>query len=217
MTDENVHFSSDRDDWATPGKLVMHMSRIYQDRMGHQIMLDVCATSENKKAHYYIDGDETDALTADWSMMMQNIEHHGRHYYSGHGADGDQLPMAWMNPPYGRGIGKWVAKAHETGLTGRPVLALLPSRTDTRWYHDYVLQACDIWTFDGRIYFDGHDNAAPFPSMMALFMGEGGGTNHYTIDARPFRRRRAIEFGLRKIRVRRRDTTQNKDGQITAP
>ncbi|MGR5961327.1 DNA N-6-adenine-methyltransferase [Bacillus paranthracis] len=56
----------------------------------------------------------------------------------------------WMNPPYGRGIGKWVKKAYESSLTGSTVVCLLPARTDTRWWHDYCMKG-EIRLVKGRL------------------------------------------------------------------
>jgi len=77
----------------------------------------------------------------------------------------------WLNPPYGRGIGKWVQKAYESSLEGATVVCLLPSRTDTKWFHDYCNKG-DICFIKGRLKFGGHKNNAPFPSMIVVFKGE---------------------------------------------
>ena len=73
-----------------------------------------------------------------------------------------------MNPPYGREIGKWVKKAKESSGT---VVALLPARTDTRWFHDYIYEKDYVHTYfiKGRIKFGGK-GPAPFPSMVVIFM-----------------------------------------------
>ena len=44
-----------------------------------------------------------------------------------------------MNPPYGRGIGVWLQKAYESSQQGSTVVCLIPSRTDTKGWHDYVI------------------------------------------------------------------------------
>src|SRR4051812_30945424 len=46
----------------------------------------------------------------------------------------------WMNPPYGRHIGRWVKKAHQESQSGATVVCLLPARTDTTWWHDHVMK-----------------------------------------------------------------------------
>lgn len=78
--------------------------------------------------------------------------------------------VCWCNPPYGREIGKWVKKAAESRAT---VVMLLPARTDTRWFHEYILGKAEIRYIRGRVKFVGATNSAPFPSMVVIFRGEG--------------------------------------------
>jgi hypothetical protein len=82
----------------------------------------------------------------------------------------DGLGVKWgrcnyMNPPYGREIGKWVKKASENKMT----VCLLPARTDTRWFHDYIYGKAEIRFIKGRLKFGGSKNSAPFPSMIVIF------------------------------------------------
>ena len=106
--------------------------------------LDVCATHENAKCDKYFTP-EMDGLAQEWKGVC------------------------WMNPPYGREIGKWVKKAYESSLAGATVVCLLPARTDTAWWHDYVMQADDIVFVRGRLKFGSSKNSAPFPSAVAVF------------------------------------------------
>lgn len=76
-----------------------------------------------------------------------------------------------MNPPYGRQIGKWVKKASESRAI---VVCLLPARTDTKWFHDYVLGKAEIRFVKGRIKFGNAKAGAPFPSMVAVFRNAPG-------------------------------------------
>lgn len=104
---------------------------------------DVCATRENAKcAKFYTP--EQDGLKQTWGGAL------------------------WMNPPYGREIGKWVKKASESNAT---VVCLLPARTDTRWFHDYIYGKAEIRFVRGRLKFGGSKNSAPFPSMVVIFRG----------------------------------------------
>ena len=75
----------------------------------------------------------------------------------------------WCNPPYGREIGKWVKKASEA--TGGVVVMLIPARTDTRYFHDYIYQKknVEIRFLKGRLKFGDSTNSAPFPSMVVIF------------------------------------------------
>jgi len=86
----------------------------------------------------------------------------------------DGLKVEWgyrnfVNPPYGREIGKWMRKAYEEWKKGKLVVMLIPSRTDTQWWHEYVMKATEIRFVRGRLKFDGHKNSAPFPSAIVVF------------------------------------------------
>jgi phage N-6-adenine-methyltransferase len=105
--------------------------------------LDVCANKENHKCIRYFT-QETDGLKQNW---------HG---------------ICWMNPPYGREIGKWVKKAYESSLNGATVVCLLPSRTDTKWWHEYCMKG-EIRLVKGRLKFGDSKNSAPFPSAVVIF------------------------------------------------
>lgn len=106
--------------------------------------IDVCATPENAKcATYYTP--EQDGLKQEWKGVC------------------------WMNPPYGREIGKWVKKAYESAQAGATVVCLLPARTDTAWWHDYVMRGGEITFLRGRLKFGNAQNSAPFPSAIVVF------------------------------------------------
>jgi phage N-6-adenine-methyltransferase len=111
--------------------------------------LDVCALPETAKcARYYTPDD--DALRCCWTGTC------------------------WMNPPYGRQIGKWVKKAWESSQHGSTVVCLLPARTDTAWWHDYCMKG-EIRFIRGRIYFwqnGARSDPAPFPSAVVVFRPE---------------------------------------------
>jgi site-specific DNA-methyltransferase (adenine-specific) len=74
-----------------------------------------------------------------------------------------------MNPPYGREIGQWVKKAYNESRNGATVVCLLPARTDTAWWHDYVLPMATVTFIRGRLKFGDSKNSAPFPSAVAVF------------------------------------------------
>lgn len=107
---------------------------------------DVCAIQENAKCQQYYTP-EIDGLKQKWG---------GR---------------CWCNPPYGREISKWVAKAYMSSINGAVVVMLLPARTDTKWFHEYVLPYAEIYFIKGRLKFGDSKNSAPFPSMIAVFNG----------------------------------------------
>lgn len=87
----------------------------------------------------------------------------------------DGLSSNWgksnfVNPPYGRELPKWIVKGYnEWKWWGRTVVFLIPSRTDTRWWHDYCMKATEIRFIKGRLKFSEHKNSAPFPSAIVIF------------------------------------------------
>ena len=108
---------------------------------------DVCASAENAKVlHYFTRADN--GLIQDWNGVC------------------------WMNPPYGRVIGKWVKKAYESSMGGATVVGLLPARTDTKWFHEYIYGKSEIRFIKGRLRFGGCKNPAPFLSMLVIWKKE---------------------------------------------
>ena len=80
----------------------------------------------------------------------------------------------FCNPPYGREIGKWVKKAFRTNEDhGNLVVMLLPARTDTKWFHDYIYHKAEIRFIRGRLKFGDSKNSAPFPSMVVVYGQKG--------------------------------------------
>ena len=80
----------------------------------------------------------------------------------------------YCNPPYGRYItGKWVKKAYEESLKGIRIVMLIPARTDTQWFHDYIYGKAEIRFVRGRLKFTDNDGnavgTAPFPSMVVIY------------------------------------------------
>ena len=135
----NVHFQSDKDDWETPDLLFQHLNDEFN------FDLDAAATRDNSKCDVLITP-EMNALTSDWG----------------------QGKTIWLNPPYGTALLRWLQKASAAGWYNT-VVCLLPSRTDTQWWHDYVMQAAEIRFIRGRVTFKGAPSAAPFPSCIVIF------------------------------------------------
>jgi len=75
-----------------------------------------------------------------------------------------------MNPPFGAQIGHWVRKAHAEAGNGATVVCLIPSRTDTSWWHECVKDA-EVRFIRGRIKFVGAKHNAPFPAAVVIFRG----------------------------------------------
>ena len=105
--------------------------------------LDVCASLENAKCPRFFSL-EDDGLAQDWQGAC------------------------WMNPPYGRAIKDWMAKAYESSKNGAKVVCLVPDRTDTAWWHDYAMKG-EITFLRGRLKFGDSKNSAPFPSALVVF------------------------------------------------
>jgi phage N-6-adenine-methyltransferase len=149
--------SSNTDEWETPQDLFNSLNEEFK------FTLDVCADSKNHKCERYFNTNE-DGLKQDWTK-----------------------DICWMNPPYGRSISQWVKKAAETARMGGVVVALLPARTDTRWW-DYVMSATELRFIRGRVKFGNSTVGAPFPSVIAIWgtpktpiikMIDGSGFNVY--------------------------------------
>lgn len=106
--------------------------------------VDVCATPENAKCGSYYTPDRN-GLEQDWRGVC------------------------WMNPPYGREIAAWVAKAYRSAKeNGATVVCLLPARVDTRWWHDYCAKG-EVFFLKGRLKFGSSENSAPFPNAVVVF------------------------------------------------
>ena len=135
-----VLFSSKAEKWATP--------QDFFDKLNDEFnfTLDAAASPDNAKcANYFTE--EQDGLAQSWE---------------GH--------TVWCNPPYCRKTGLWVKKAYEEHQrTGCTVVMLLPSRTDVRWFHDYILGKAEIRFIKGRLKFGGNKNSAPFPSIVVIY------------------------------------------------
>lgn len=102
---------------------------------------DVCAVSANAKCEQFFSPEEN-GLEQEWTGVC------------------------WCNPPYGREISKWVKKAYESECT---VVALLPARTDTKWFHEYIYGKAEIRFVKGRLKFGEASTNAPFPSMVVIW------------------------------------------------
>lgn len=92
----------------------------------------------------------------------------------------------FCNPPYGRGVTeKWVQKSYaESRKPNTLVVCLLPARTDTRWFHDFVLNKAEVRFVRGRLKFGAGKDAAPFPSIVVIYGGQMGNSSFaHTVTA----------------------------------
>jgi len=126
-------------EWATPQTLF--------DALNYEFAftLDVAATKENAKCDRFFDIDKNGLLQR-WAPER-----------------------CWMNPPYGPDLEKWIRKAWEESRKGAAVVCLVPSRTDTIWFHEYALKADEIRFLCGRLRFGEGKGRATFPSCVVIF------------------------------------------------
>lgn len=89
--------------------------------------------------------------------------------YTVDGLTSDWGGSNYVNPPYGKELPKWIKKGFEEWKKGKTVVFLIPSRTDTRWWHEYCMKATEIRFIKGRLKFDDQENSAPFPSAIVIF------------------------------------------------
>lgn len=138
---KNVLFSSANDIWATP--------QDFYDKLNEEFHfnLDPCALPENAKCDKFFTP-EQNGLIQDWGNY--NV---------------------FCNPPYGRKINEWVEKcSNESKKQNTTVVMLIPARTDTRYFHEFIYhKAKEIRFIRGRLKFGDSKNSAPFPSMVVIF------------------------------------------------
>lgn len=134
-------FSSASNEWATPQAFFNALDAEFH------FTLDPCATAENAKCKNFYTI-EDDGLTKNWGGQK-----------------------VFCNPPYGREIGKWVKKCWEESRKPDTLcVMLIPARTDTAYFHDYIYkQAREIRFIRGRLHFNESPQGAPFPSMVVVF------------------------------------------------
>ncbi len=133
-------YSSKTDEWATP--------QDFFDKLNEEFnfTLDPCANEENHKCSKYYTEKE-DGLIQSW-----------------------QGETVFVNPPYGREIGQWVEKSYlESKKENTIVVMLIPARTDTKWFHNFIYKKSEIRFIKGRLKFGESKNSAPFPSMVVVF------------------------------------------------
>lgn len=135
--------SSKSNEWATPQAVFDELNKEFN------FTLDPAATSENAKCQRFFTK-EQDGLKQDWS--------------------GETV---FCNPPYGREIGKWVEKCYNEHIKHNiTVVMLIPARTDTTYFHEFIYNRSEIRFIKGRIKFiqNGKEgDAAPFPSMIVVY------------------------------------------------
>jgi len=142
----SVLLSSTKMDWCTPMEFFKELDAEFH------FTLDAAATPKSAKCSKYFTV-EDNALEQDWK---------------GH--------VVFLNPPYGRTLGKWVEKAYREGSKeDTTVVLLIPARTDTTYFHEYIFGKAEIRFLRGRLKFTDENgtakDAAPFPSLIAIYRG----------------------------------------------
>lgn len=141
MTINKALFSSDNEVWSTP--------QFFYDELNKEFgfNLDPCANSENAKCDKYFTK-EQNGLIQDWGGYT-----------------------VFCNPPYGRKISDWVEKCYkEAQKPNTSVVMLIPARTDTKYFHEFIYHKVEEIRFiKGRLKFGDSKNSAPFPSMVVIF------------------------------------------------
>lgn len=133
-------FSSKTDLWSTPND--------FFDKLNDEFhfTLDPCSTHENAKCYKHFT-EEENGLLQDWGNEV-----------------------VFCNPPYGRQIKYWVKKSYEESQKDNTtVVMLIPARTDTIYFHEYIYHKAEIRFIKGRLKFGNAKNSAPFPSMVVIF------------------------------------------------
>ena len=143
MTINEALFSSQKMDWETPQYFFEKLNKKYK------FDLDAAASDENHKTEKYFT-EKNSALDNEW---------HGN---------------VFVNPPYGRKIGDFVKKAYEEHLrdSDRFVVMLIPARTDTQYWHNYIQGKATVKFIKGRLKFENNGvqkDAAPFPSALVIY------------------------------------------------
>lgn len=142
-------FTSNKEDWETPQDFYDRLNAKYHFKW------DLAASDDNAKCSCYFTRDDN-SLEQDWEGLSGNL---------------------FLNPPYGRELKLWVKKAATTGLKDKQNLVMLiPSRTDTSYWHDYIFNHAEIKFLRGRLKFevDGvSGDSAPFPSAVVIYTGDG--------------------------------------------
>jgi site-specific DNA-methyltransferase (adenine-specific) len=140
MANITACMSSKTDNWATP--------QDFFDKLNEEFhfTLDPCADSKNHKCDLFFTK-EQNGLNQDWG---------------GH--------TVFCNPPYGREISKWVKYSYEQSKKDKTtVVMLIPARTDTRYFHEYIYHKAEIRFIKGRLKFGDATQSAPFPSMVVIY------------------------------------------------
>ena len=142
-------FSSKNMNWCTPQEFFNELNAEFH------FALDAASTEKSAKCPKYYTPKE-DGLKQPWTV--------------------DDGGSVFCNPPYGKQIGEWVRKAYEEAKRGITIVLLIPSRTDTAYFHNYIYGKAELRFIRGRLKFTDEDGntkkSAPFPSMIVIYNGK---------------------------------------------
>lgn len=139
-----AYFMKESDEWGTPVKLFRELDEEFD------FTLDPCAAKDRllKKG-----------------MKTHNIDDNGL-WFSW------EDERVFVNPPY-QFIDKWVNKCHMESRRAKVIVTLIPSRTDTKYFHDHIYHIADLRFIKGRLKFVDHSGKkmgpAPFPSLLCIY------------------------------------------------
>ncbi len=135
-------FSSKSMEWSTP--------QDFFDKLDEEFdfTLDPCCTIESAKCKKFYTA-EDNGLIQDWNKER-----------------------VFCNPPYGRKIHLWVEKCYKESKKRTLIVMLIPSRTDTKYFHDFIYGKAELRFVKGRLKFGNGVAPAPFPSMVVIYNGD---------------------------------------------
>jgi len=152
---DSALFSRKSDEYETPQWLFNQLNEEFH------FDCDAAATKNNTKCKWYLGEDYTeskeDSTKIDWIRTLFQD-----------GLTQIYCKSFFLNPPYSK-IAQFMKKSYEESLKGAIVVCLIPCRTDTRYWHDYVMMAHEIRLIKGRLKFSNEKNSAPFPSCVVIF------------------------------------------------
>ncbi len=137
---DNVHYSSKSDEWETPQDVFDRYNNLFNFDI--DVAASPCNTKVKNKYFTRID----DALSRSWGNNTK----------------------VWCNPPYSN-VKLWIKKAYEESILGVTVVMLIPARTDTKAWHEYIFPYGKVEFLLGRLKFSNSKNSAPFPSAIVIF------------------------------------------------
>ncbi|MAH51325.1 adenine methyltransferase [Candidatus Pacearchaeota archaeon] len=141
--------------WATPPEVFDKLNERFD------FDLDAAATRDSAKCPLYFD-ENIDALSVSWDRPGV-VREKGTHGDTWTSVPVDKMGAVFLNPPWGRGISRWLKKAYEESRKGVTVCCLIPSCTDTRYWRDYVWKAAEVTFMTGRVRFLQPDGTAKGP------------------------------------------------------